>query len=165
MRHKPVTRDEVYFTGRIITLPVDSVRRDKWGGIEPIPKLWAAVVRSINSAEAKLHERLGFDGPPSPVAAPSPVVLCRCRKCKRKFYRAANSNPHYCSNVCADAAERARRDKINAARVKARSKIRAAARANRKCKTCGKPIKAKRSTMHFCSVRCRVAAHRQALKQ
>jgi hypothetical protein len=46
--------------------------------------------------------------------------------------------------------------------VKARSKARAVARANRKCETCGKAIKAKRSTMRFCSIRCRVAAHRNA---
>ena len=44
--------------------------------------------------------------------------------------------------------------------VKALAKARAAARANRKCATCGKPIKAQRSTKEFCSVRCRVAAHR-----
>jgi hypothetical protein len=32
--------------------------------------------------------------------------------------------------------------------------------AGRKCEACGKAIKAQRSTMRFCSVRCRVAAHR-----
>jgi hypothetical protein len=46
--------------------------------------------------------------------------------------------------------------------IKARSEERADARAYRECETCGKPIEANRSTMRFCSVRCRVAAHRKA---
>jgi hypothetical protein len=48
-----------------------------------------------------------------------------------------------------------------AAFLKARSKARAAARAGRHCETCGKAIKAQRSTMRFCSIKCRVAAHRK----
>jgi hypothetical protein len=55
------------------------------------------------------------------------------------------------------------RKSCNAARplvVDVRAAARAEARANRKCATCGQPIKAQRSTMKFCSVRCRVAAYR-----
>jgi hypothetical protein len=37
---------------------------------------------------------------------------------------------------------------------------RAAARSGRSCERCGEPIEAERSTRRFCSVRCRVAAHR-----
>jgi hypothetical protein len=37
---------------------------------------------------------------------------------------------------------------------------RAAARSGRSCEGCGEPLKAARATKRFCSVRCRVAAHR-----
>jgi hypothetical protein len=47
-----------------------------------------------------------------------------------------------------------------AAMVKARSEERAAARAGRRCAHCNEPITAQRSSNKFCSVGCRVAAHR-----
>jgi hypothetical protein len=47
--------------------------------------------------------------------------------------------------------------------IKVRSEAQAAARADRSCANpdCNRPIAALRSTMKFCSARCRVAAHRE----
>jgi endogenous inhibitor of DNA gyrase (YacG/DUF329 family) len=93
---------------------------------------------------------------PGPIGAPWPAqwgAERECRHCGRGFYRIRTANTYYCSDKCAYAAHLA-------AVVKSRSKGRAAARADRKCEVCGKPLTAQRWTMRFCSVRCRVAAHR-----
>src|SRR5262249_21483229 len=55
-----------------------------------------------------------------------------------------------------------RQQAAHVAVVRRRSQARAAARANRKCEVCGQRLKAQRSTMRFCSARCRVAAHPNA---
>ena len=170
MRHKPVSRDEVRFNGRdITTLPTDSVRAGKYG-LEAIPRLWAPLLRSLKRAQAAQNKRWAEQGipvgKPNPPRAPEPhwhAVVYRCQQCRRKFYRAPHASGRWCSDVCATKAEKQRRAVGIAAVVKARSKERAEARAGRKCETCGEPIKAKRSTMRYCSVRCRVAAHRTAL--
>ena len=163
MRTKPIQRDEIRFDGlRITTVPINSVREGRRGDLNPIPKLWAPLLHSLDQAEKKLWEGwvqrglASADTPPKPIKAPHPDLSSgklRCRYCGVKFYRTDRSAYTYCSDKCAGAAH-------SAAMVKARSQARAAARAGRKCETCGKPIKAQRSTMRFCSVRCRVAAHR-----
>jgi hypothetical protein len=81
-----------------------------------------------------------------------------CRHCESEFYRTRLSGHTYCSDKCADAGQKV----LVAKAVKARSEQRAAERAkwNEVCEMCQKPIKARRSTMRFCSVRCRVAMHR-----
>jgi len=48
MRRQPIARDEVRVGSVILTLPLDSVREDKWGDLEPIPNLWAPLVRALN---------------------------------------------------------------------------------------------------------------------
>jgi endogenous inhibitor of DNA gyrase (YacG/DUF329 family) len=137
MRRKPVQRHEVRFDGsRITTLPADSLRKGEFGR-EASPKLWGPLLRSLKVKEPWPYSR----------------GKRKCERCGSAFYRIPGSYSHYCSDQCANTVH-------NAAFVKARSEARAAARANRKCETCGKAIKAQRSTMRFCSVRCRVAGHR-----
>jgi len=74
------------------------------------------------------------------------------------------SNGRYCSDDCAKASWRDGRAGSVAAMVKVCSEVRAAARADRHYANpeCYKPLPAQRSTMKFCSVRCRVAAHRES---
>jgi hypothetical protein len=171
MRIKPVRRDEVRFSGGyrgITTAPANSMRKDRHGGLEPVNvKLWAPLLRLLDQKERELWKSwvpLGLasaDSPPKPITAPrwQRAARCWCRRCGRAFYRERGPDCGeyiYCSDKCVAAV----RSIAAAPVVKARSARRAAARANRKCKTCGKPIKAQRSTMRFCSVRCRVAAHR-----
>jgi hypothetical protein len=179
MRRKPISRDEVRFNGkRITTMPLDSVRKNPkhyWRGPEPIAELWAPLLRSLNrtrnrewnSRTASREEQvaLGIRGhkKPSPIHAPSPPRYadpCKCEQCSRKFWRTRLGSRRWCSDVCAEEAARIKRNAGNADRVREKSEARAAARADRQCQTCGEPITAKRSTMRFCSVRCRVAAHR-----
>jgi endogenous inhibitor of DNA gyrase (YacG/DUF329 family) len=81
----------------------------------------------------------------------------RCKRCGKlieaaKYYR-DRSGGIYCSLLCATSGPRDRYARTQGA-------ARAAARADRKCAWCGKPIKAARSTKKFCSSTHRVAAHR-----
>jgi hypothetical protein len=83
---------------------------------------------------------------------------------RHAFYKAERGMGHnsgemlYCSDKCVKAAHKV----FVAKAVKARSEQRAAWRAkyNNECLMCGKPIQARRSTMQYCSIRCRVAMHR-----
>jgi hypothetical protein len=142
MRTKPVTRDEVRFNGRrITTLPADSVR-GKFAG-PAIGRLWAPLLRSLNRQRPK--------GTP-PIELPHTGVggAVSCLHCKRKFFHVRTASL-YCSDLCA------RRERLQAIAWK-----RAEARAGRKCAHCGDLLDSRRSTMRFCSARCRVAAHRRA---
>jgi endogenous inhibitor of DNA gyrase (YacG/DUF329 family) len=154
VRRKPVTRDEVRIRildgQRISTMPADSVHKAQlWSSPEPIDKLWKPLLRQLGNA--KLPE-YGFR-------------LRECWQCERQFYTTRFYFGHYCSDRCQSLAYAPARAAQRAAMVKAKSKARAAARADRECETCGKPIEAKRSTMRFCSVKCRVAAHRELDKE
>jgi endogenous inhibitor of DNA gyrase (YacG/DUF329 family) len=149
MRSKPVQRDEVRFDGwRIGTLPANSVRKTRQGELEIIRELWMPLLRSLRRAKRVT------------VRAPQPQGRWRsgdpetCRHCQRAFYRTRHAPlTAYCSDRCVTTVH-------GAAFRKTRSERRAAARADRKCMHCGEPIEAQRSTMKFCSVRCRVASHR-----
>jgi hypothetical protein len=186
MRTKPIRRDEVRFNGYCITtMPANSVRkrRDSIILVEPIPKLWVPLLRSLNrvarrewaaarAAPDRFPALTALLGPQpkkrkrQPITVPLPAHwgiyggVQTCRHCGREFYRTHSSGHTYCSDKCAAAAHSV----FVAKHVKARSEERAAERAkwNDTCETCGKPIKARRSTMKFCSIRCRVAAHRLA---
>ena len=92
----------------------------------------------------------------SRVAVVTPDTQASCHHCGRRFYFHYRYRSKWCSDLCA---RKARAPRM-AAVVKARSAARAKARAGRKCKVCGKPIKAQRATRQYCSVRCRVTAHR-----
>lgn len=178
MRHKPVTRDEVRFDGqRITTVPADAVHQ-----LEPIPKLWAPLLRQLNEASKneweagtpvreereRIFATVGF-GPETwtPITAPRPRWRSerQCRRCGRMFYTAATrlrvSTTRYCSDHCADAVARERRHgKANSRWVQRRSEQSQAARADRKCAVCGAPLNSQRSSKKFCSPRCRMVAHR-----
>jgi hypothetical protein len=65
-----------------------------------------------------------------------------------------------CSDRCAGLARKAARSRYSAAQSRTTSEVRAAARAGRTCLDCGAPLKAQRSTMLYCSPRCRMAGHR-----
>ncbi len=141
MRRKPVSRDEVHFNGRTITTaPVDAVRGTEYRWGNPIMRLWAPLLREL------VGSQLG-----------SFVVGPDCRQCGWRFWRHDRSSGVFCSDHCAALARRAKYAATQGA-------ARAAARVGRKCEneTCGKPLKAARSTMRYCSVRCRVAAFRGA---
>ena len=88
--------------------------------------------------------------------------LGACKRCGREFYRPFTNN-QYCSDDCAKASWRESRAGSVAAMVKARSEARAEARADLRCANpaCNKPLQAQRSTMKFCSIRCRVASRRE----
>jgi hypothetical protein len=165
MRTKPVCRDEVcilrgwpWEAWRITTLPADSVRRvERSLACEAIPKLWAPLLRRLSKLQAEQWQVEGAkresDGKerfekPGPVELPHPGDAEECRHCGTKFYTVSRRPHAYCSDRCAVARA-----------TKARSERRAADR-NDTCDHCGKPIRARRSTMKFCSIRCRVAAHR-----
>lgn len=165
MRHKPVNRDEIKFnehSGSIRTLPADAVRTMKGRRftVEPIRKLWAPLLRQLNRAARKRWDgyseqykrRFGF----TPIKCPKPdgfLAHQPCDHCGREFYSVRRNGPKHCSDRCAKTVR-------TAAFVKARSERRADNRETH-CDRCAKPIEAKRSTMRFCSVKCRVAAHRE----
>ena len=186
MRKKPITRDEVRVEGgdmypRIVTLPVGAVRI-RGSDLETIPRLWAPLVRELNRmatewAESpdgvKFSQWCAENGSVGPQLAATPVptsVSGRCRHCGRRFYRARDGDRPswqlrtglYCSDRCQRAATEPARKRRRAAFITARAEKRAAAREDLECQRCGKPLKAQRSTARFCSVRCRVAAHRRA---
>jgi hypothetical protein len=164
-RTKPIQRDEIRVGYNVETLPARSVRKSQDGGLEPIPELWAPVLRELQSEFEKKWVRIGISsGPCRQIEMPRPRrwrSKSFCRHCGRAFYKADRGPtqnggvPLYCSDKCVNAVRSARFAKV-------RSEARAKARADRKCETCGKPIKAQRSTMRSCSIRCRVARHRKA---
>lgn len=165
MRKQPVTRDEVRLTerGYIATLPADSVRQDKYG-LKPIPQVWALLVQTLKQAqdENSAWKRRTWGSrstPPDPIKMPRPkwgTPIVECRHCGRGFYVGQRCfGTSYCSDKCKRAANAV-------GYVKARSESRAAERKDLCCERCSKKLTAQRSTARFCSVRCRVAAHRQA---
>jgi endogenous inhibitor of DNA gyrase (YacG/DUF329 family) len=137
MRKKPITRDEVRFSGQhITTLPIDSVRKDG-----PIKRLWTPLLCSLNLTDA-----------------PWPFGRAReCEHCGKKFFRVLSARHRYHS-YCSDRCIRLARSAAQSERI---SDARADARADFKCSHCGEPLDARRSTMRFCSTKCRVAAHRR----
>jgi endogenous inhibitor of DNA gyrase (YacG/DUF329 family) len=180
MRRKPVTREEIYFDGKhIVTLPTDAVEKDGFTA-RPIRKLWIPLLRALNQKQRRSWRRdepvrrafvedalkariiLKRQRPPPPVQCPEPYSIWTsdCPQCGKTFHRVYRATVRYCSNACAAAALRSGRAAANAVRVKARSEARAAARAARQCARCGTPLTAQRSTMKFCSPRCRIAGHR-----
>jgi hypothetical protein len=137
----------------------------------PILELWAPLLRSLSQwrgrDDAQWAQFFNAVGPPRKPQTPEPVrlpdryvwsepTLCCCQSCGCEFYRVGGSG-RYCSDLCAEASWRASR----AVRAKA---ARAAGRADSRCAHCNEPITAQRSDSKFCSMRCRVAAHRAHLK-
>jgi hypothetical protein len=175
MRRNPVTRSEIRFNGHCIsTLPVDAVRKEEFGRIVPLLELWAPLLCSLTRWRRRDNAWAQFFtaiGPPRNLQRPEPVHLpnrymwpeprlCSCQRCGGEFY-CVGGRGRYCSDVCAEASWRASRAARNTAMAKSRSEARAATRADRHCARCNEPILSQRSTRKFCSVSCRVAAHRE----
>jgi endogenous inhibitor of DNA gyrase (YacG/DUF329 family) len=139
VRNKPIARDEVRLSGRrISTLPLGSVTRSG----QAIERLWTPLLRELN---------LRDDDYPYALGRPR-----ECMHCGKKYRQAFDARRYY-KNYCSDRCVRLAR---NAAQSKRISNMRAKARDGRNCETCGEPIDARRSTMRFCSAKCRVVAHR-----
>lgn len=95
-----------------------------------------------------------------------------CRVCKKKFfnartYRTAPRTGYRVvitgkksSSFCSDACLTKWRKRKRAEQRKEEAATRAEARSGRVCEQCGEPIEAARSTKRYCSIKCRVAAHR-----
>jgi len=158
--------------------------------VVPIPRLWVPLLRALNRIgkhrheereqananmsieDRALHANLRINTKPTPwepirlreryfvAQFRGGVTIGSCKHCGREFYRLYTNN-RYCSDDCAKASWRVGRAGGVAAASQARSEARAAARADRRCAHCNEPITAQRSTGKFCSVRCRVAAHRE----
>lgn len=176
MRTKPVTRDEIRlerYVPRILTAPTDAMQPGACGYYRyPIPKLWAPLLRSLQRTENREHPKLverwlaaGLPvskREPRKVAAPQcaywPVT---CQRCDRQFFYALHHKGKWCSDVCAEAAEKERRSASNAKMIKARSVERFEARSGRRCACCGALMEVGRSTKKFCSTHCRVKAARK----
>jgi hypothetical protein len=178
-RTKPVTRDEIRFDGQnILTLPVNATRRLKkrksWWSEErrePIRRLWAPLLRSLNRAQKRDWENGAAEReeyartvkpsygwkppePPEPIDYPWPDGRShRCCHCGGKFFRVYRSGSMYCSDRCARAVRSARESRQ-------KSEQRARERADRVCEVCREPFEAQRSTARYCSTRCRVRGHR-----
>jgi hypothetical protein len=165
MRTTPITRDEIRITqyyGNISTVPGDAVRVGKHR-LEIIPGMFDDLVREMNQEQDEVSARKGkiwgsrFK-PPKPKTEPRlsyAKVRVYCVQCDRRFYNARNCRGKYCSDRCVHAAS-------SVAGSKLRTKSLAAKREGLRCKQCNKLFSATRSTALFCSIRCRVAAHRGA---
>ena len=105
-----------------------------------------------------LSAKAAAEGVNMPVALNPGVWLIRCRRCNAPFIGLPSTK--ICSDECR---AETKRDAVRLASAK-RAKRRAEASNARTsaCRHCGERLPARRSTKRFCSVGCRVAAHRGA---
>jgi hypothetical protein len=163
--------------GCIDTAPVWAFRttKDEFGHKvrEPIAALWQPLLRRLRRQAQTEHQRRLADYkrlfPDRPKIWPKFHTISvatfyadgwrgreqTCRVCRSRFY---SDRKWHCSDACA----RRFASQQLAAR---RSKARAQARAGRTCAVCAAPLDALRSSKKYCSVKCRVAAHRQTQRQ
>jgi hypothetical protein len=87
----------------------------------------------------------------------SQQVLALCRRCHCQMRARVRG---YRLWYCARCLPHVKPERI-ARLIAARSRARAAARADRACRVCGIAFVAERSTRVYCSVACRVAHHRR----
>ncbi len=114
--------------------------------------------------EDALKAKAAAEGVNMPVALTPGMWLLRCRRCKAPFI----DLPHMrlCSDRCRVEAKRETALRSKAKRVeRAWRERRSDERGRFVCAQCGKRRKALRRTRRFCSVACRVAAHRGVLAQ
>jgi hypothetical protein len=98
------------------------------------------------------------DGVNMPVELHPNVWLHWCRRCQRPFI--GLSGAKICSDECRTLAKR---DSIRKASAKrGRRRAEASEARTSACRHCGEHLPARRSSKRFCSVKCRVAAHRGA---
>jgi hypothetical protein len=135
-------------SGRIMTGPVWAYRRGKYGHAEPIPEAWQDLVRALEPrAEADYRRRVAWWSKAVRVQVRPPRAddVRTCWVCDQQFYGACQLR------TCSPACHRARQAP-RASRAKPRQETR--------CPTCGDVFEQTRQDARFCSVRCRVAAHR-----
>ena len=114
--------------------------------------------RDCWALEDALKAKAAAEGVNMEVALHPSAWLLHCRRCKAPFIGLPDAK------VCSDACRaEAKRDAVRRASAK-RSKRRAEASDARTsaCRHCGERLPARRATKRFCSVGCRVAAHRGA---
>jgi endogenous inhibitor of DNA gyrase (YacG/DUF329 family) len=176
-RNAPVTLDELRLEWPfkwwknpcrvgIAVAPLDAYRlRDRGEefepDLEPNATLWEPVLAEIY---AKARSRSGhLIGPLPYPRPPRPNGGVRdCAICGRAFVTGSErGHPIYCSDAChKTATQPARPDRGPPHNNATRAAERAAKRMDRTCAHCGSAFTPKRSTGRFCSLRCRVAAHR-----
>jgi hypothetical protein len=175
-----LTLDDVRFSSykwRFTATPLWAYARDKWGSPEPIPTLWAGLLAELRALaraghEAHIQRRLKLgrrvaDGtasadeksvfgilgrwlPEVPVILAGHYFRTRqqcCYVCHELFF--ATWPTRYCSRRCLRARWRRRRQR---SRTKVLEDLR--------CGRCGGLFTPTRSDARYCSLRCRVAAHR-----
>jgi hypothetical protein len=123
--------------------------------LAPPCRLSDAVYLKIDEA---VHVKAAASGSNMPVGLDPRVWLHRCRCCNAPFI--GPSEARLCSNACRAAARRDSVRKASAKRSQRRYEVRNALTSI--CRHCGKRQTALRSSKRFCSVTCRVAAHRGA---
>ena len=108
--------------------------------------------------EDALKAKAAAEGVNMPVALDPGVWLLRCKRCKAPFI----DLPH--ARMCSDACRAdAKRDAVRRASAKRAARRAEASQARTStCRHCGERLPARRSSKRFCSVGCRVAAHRGA---
>jgi hypothetical protein len=153
VKQNPIKRCDVRLNSRgaIITLPVRGCRARRrvdpmFGSYliySPVKSLWLPLVR-----------RLKVQMPESRYSRPA-----KCRVCRRLFLLASiegNYSWDVCSDQCATTWNKTNRREERRDRAAERRK----AKSHRTCAHCGGPLNAERKSKQYCSVRCRVAAHR-----
>ncbi len=132
----------------------------------PIMPLWQPLLAELQEEQARRYAGLGE--PVSDDADIYPPALRddrvhRCDVCRGSFV-ASDARTCYCSETCRNVAAKPSKRAQQVKYTIARGKQRLAARRNRACAHCGQPFTPKRASAskgRFCSVRCRVAAHRK----
>jgi hypothetical protein len=123
--------------------------------LDPPCRLSDAVYLKIDGA---VHAKAAASGSNMPVGLDPRVWLHRCRCCNAPFI--GPSEARLCPNACRAVAKRDSVRKASAKRSQRRYEVRNALTSV--CRHCGKRQTALRSSKRFCSVTCRVAAHRGA---
>ena len=156
MTEKPITREEVRLTSRgaIATLPRRGCKgkRLKHGvgffytHYSPRKDLWRPLLRRL---KVEMPEPWGT--PPR-----------SCVVCDKEFLVAWRRHyaRHYSYSICSDKCVADLRNMTRRRRRRKHAAERQKAMGNRTCVHCGVPLDANRATKRYCSVRCRVAAHR-----
>jgi hypothetical protein len=153
MKQKVITREEVRVTrrGMIATLPKRACRAGKHKAYGytiylPIERLWLPLVRKLNVE----------------MPAPWGSEALNCVMCGKKFFVAwrKHFSGHYLHPVCSDGCAGERRNIARRRWRREHAEQRRKEISHQTCPHCGGAVHGNRNTKRYCSVRCRVAAHR-----
>ena len=147
-RVKPLAREDVLAYGPSLrAAPLRAFRRDRSGNYRPRVAMWRLLRESRDGW-------LALD----PESITRFKTVGRCLHCGETFLRGYRVSARVCSNRCARERERQRAREWAKANYQPRERT----LHRTKCEQCGETFKAVRADARFCSVRCRVAAHRAA---